>query len=297
MDKRAVVIVSGGGSISPFTTPDAACAEGLPAGSTDTALRAALLGTGIEVYTAPVMAGPGQAIADPGRAGFALPPAVLPTDMTIDSTGDIEDSATCLARFLEFLTDSAAINEIDLVAHSLGGIIARSAHMRLHEWGSGTTVRSLVTLGTPWLGSFVRHFDLDDVPLPAAVAPYALSLVGQLRAGGRLIAPAGQPPVWTEGKEHGLDGLTLTRIAGTYFTAADWPDPAVQWALPHDGMVSRASALTLDADPVVLPAATCHELPLVHSTSFAELMGLPQRSSLTDSPDVHDMVIEAIRSG
>ena len=47
MVRRAAVIVSGGGSISPFTTPEAACAVGLAAGNTDTALRAALLDAGV----------------------------------------------------------------------------------------------------------------------------------------------------------------------------------------------------------------------------------------------------------
>ena len=35
----AVVIVSGGDAVSPFTTPDQACATGLAAGNTDTAIR------------------------------------------------------------------------------------------------------------------------------------------------------------------------------------------------------------------------------------------------------------------
>lgn len=34
--RRVVVMVSGGGAISPFTTPTAGCASGLSAGSTDT---------------------------------------------------------------------------------------------------------------------------------------------------------------------------------------------------------------------------------------------------------------------
>ena len=38
---RAVVIVSGEGSITPFTTPSLACKRGLAAGNTATALRSA----------------------------------------------------------------------------------------------------------------------------------------------------------------------------------------------------------------------------------------------------------------
>ena len=57
---HAVVIVSGGDAISPFTTPTDGCAAGQAAGSTDTALRDALLGAGIPVFTSPANAGPGR---------------------------------------------------------------------------------------------------------------------------------------------------------------------------------------------------------------------------------------------
>ena len=49
----AVVIMSGGDAVSPFTTPDLACAVGLAAGNTATALRDRLLAEGHQVYTAP----------------------------------------------------------------------------------------------------------------------------------------------------------------------------------------------------------------------------------------------------
>ena len=47
----AVVIVSGGSAISPFTTPEAGCSQGQAAGSSDTFLRAGLLGAGFDVFT------------------------------------------------------------------------------------------------------------------------------------------------------------------------------------------------------------------------------------------------------
>ena len=131
MARRAAVIVSGGGSTSPFTTPRAGCAQGQAAGGTDTALRAALLEAGIETYTAPVTVGGGPAEVDSGWAGFADPPAVLPSEMTVDSVGEIEGSAARLARFLHYLHDEHGVQEFDIVAHSLGAVIARSAHMQL----------------------------------------------------------------------------------------------------------------------------------------------------------------------
>ena len=55
---RAVVLVSGGATRTPFTTPTQACKDGdgfLAAGNTFSALRNFLLGKGKHVFTAPVM--------------------------------------------------------------------------------------------------------------------------------------------------------------------------------------------------------------------------------------------------
>ena len=190
MGSRVAVVVSGGGSISPFTTPDAGCAVGLAAGGTDTALREALLDAGIATYTAPVMVGPGRASEDPGWGGFAEPPVVLPAEVTIDSVGEIEASAGKLARFLGHLHAEYGVREIDIVAHSLGGVISRSAHMQMTAAGVPMRIISLTSIGTPWLGSFVRHFDLGTMPMPEPAASFAFSLMGHIRQGGGLVAKA-----------------------------------------------------------------------------------------------------------
>ena len=287
MARRAAVIVSGGGSTSPFTTTEAACAAGLAAGNTDTALRAALLDAGIATFTAPVTVGGGEAFADPGWSGFAEPPAVLPADMTIDSVGDVEESAACLAQFLGHLHEEYGVRDVDIVAHSLGGVIARSAHMQMRSVGGSARIISLTSIGTPWLGSFVRHYDRESMPMPEPAASFAYSLMGHMRQGGRLVAQAAAPPLWSTGKEHGLDGLVLTRIAGTYFTGDGEP-------YPHDGMASRTSVFAMDADPVVFPPASCHEVPDVHSISFARVMDLDWERSITWDPRVMELVIDAI---
>lgn len=289
MGSRAAVIVSGGGSISPFTTPSAGCAVGLEAGGTDTALRGALLDAGVEVYTAPVTVGAGTAAEDPGWAGFADPPLVLPADLTINSVGEVEESAARLARFLIHLHAEYGVQEVDIVAHSLGGVFARSAHMQLRDAKAPVAVVSLTSIGTPWLGSFVRHFELESMPMPEPAASYAFSIMRHMRQGGRLVAAADAQPLWSAGKEHGLDGLALTRIAGTYFTGEGEP-------YPHDGMASRASVFATDADPVVFPRAACHEVPDVHSIYFAREMDLPWERSITWDPAVLDLVVEAVQS-
>ena len=285
--QRAAVIVSGGGSTSPFTTPDAACSVGLAAGNTDTALRATLLEAGITTFTAPVTVGGGEAVADPGWSGFAEPPHVLPSDMTVDSVGDVEESAACLARFLGHLHVEYGVRDVDIVAHSLGGVIARSAHMQMHAAGAPVRIISLTSIGTPWLGSFVRHYDRESMPMPEPAASFAYSLMAHMRQGGRLVAQADAPPLWSAGKEHGLDGLALTRIAGTYFTGEGEP-------YPHDGMASRTSVFAAGADPVVFPSASCHEVPDVHSISFARVMNLEWERSITWDPRVMDLVVAAI---
>ncbi len=68
---HAVVIVSGGDAVSPFTTPQQACASGLAAGNTDTALRQHLLDAGYVVYTSPAMAGRGRSSIRVGSARSA----------------------------------------------------------------------------------------------------------------------------------------------------------------------------------------------------------------------------------
>ncbi|MCQ4361508.1 MULTISPECIES: hypothetical protein [Mycobacterium] len=82
---QAVVIVSGGDATSPFTTPDQACATGLAAGNTDTAIREYLLKQGYTTYTSPAMAGRGQVADQTGFGPFGICPVTLPENMTVDS--------------------------------------------------------------------------------------------------------------------------------------------------------------------------------------------------------------------
>ena len=92
-DKRptgaAVVVVSGGNATSPFTTNDQACATGLAAGNTNTAIREFLLSNDYTVYTSPAMAGRGQVVDQTGFCAFGVCPVTLPENMTVNSTGSI----------------------------------------------------------------------------------------------------------------------------------------------------------------------------------------------------------------
>ena len=64
------MIVSGGDATSPYTSKDEACATGLAAGNTDTALREFLLKQGYTVFTSPAMAGRGQVVDQTGFGSF-----------------------------------------------------------------------------------------------------------------------------------------------------------------------------------------------------------------------------------
>jgi hypothetical protein len=201
--------------------------------------------------------------------------------------GDIEGSAARLGRFLQYLHVEHGVSEFDLVAHSLGAVISRSAHMQLRAARAPFIIVSLTSIGTPWLGSFVRHFDRDSMPMPEPAASYAHALMGHMRQGGRLVAAADAPPTWSAGKEHGLDGLALTRIAGTYFQGDGEP-------YPHDGMASRTSAFAQGADPETFPAAACHGVEGVHSIYFAHVMDLSWERSITWDPRVMELVVAAV---
>jgi hypothetical protein len=148
----AVVIVSGGDATTPFTGPDQACATGLAAGNTDTALREYLLGKGYTVYTSPAMAGRGQVVDQTGFGPFGVCPITLPENMTVDSTGSIDTAAEHLARFLNWLHTDRGVNEVDFVGHSMGGLYSRAAIRVLASTNSQLKVRSLTTIGTPLAG-------------------------------------------------------------------------------------------------------------------------------------------------
>ncbi|GGX04659.1 lipase family alpha/beta hydrolase [Streptomyces chryseus] len=67
-------------------------------------------------------------------------------------TCDIRTAAELLARHVEEICDRTGHSRVDVVGHSLGGLIARYYVQRL---GGDVRVRTLVTLGTPHTGTSV----------------------------------------------------------------------------------------------------------------------------------------------
>jgi len=163
---HAIVLVSGGAAVTPFTTPDLAAGSGQPAGNTMTALRRRLLDAGASVYTAPARIGAGRVTEDAGWEGFADAPGPLPEAMTINSVGGIDEAGAALDAFLAHLAADHGIESLDLVGHSMGGLFARAAIGRRDP--AAAPVRRLVTLGTPWTGALLGDFHVGDLALEDA---------------------------------------------------------------------------------------------------------------------------------
>ncbi|WP_164720936.1 alpha/beta fold hydrolase [Streptomyces sp. W1SF4] len=93
-------------------------------------------------------------------------------------TRDLRRTARHLARRVEELCERSGQERVDLVGHSLGGLVARYYVQRL---GGDARVRTLVTLGTPHGGTRIAPF-MDAHPL-----------VRQMRPGSEVMAELGAP--------------------------------------------------------------------------------------------------------
>ncbi|MFE7647439.1 esterase/lipase family protein [Streptomyces phaeoluteigriseus] len=93
-------------------------------------------------------------------------------------TCDIRIAAELLGRHIEQICQRTGSNQVDVVGHSLGGLIARYYVQRL---GGDTRVRTLVMLGTPHSGT--------------RVAPLANAhpIVRQMRPGSEVIEELSRP--------------------------------------------------------------------------------------------------------
>ncbi|MET0698332.1 MAG: hypothetical protein ABWY93_01595 [Mycobacterium sp.] len=299
---RAVVVVSGGDAISPFTTPDQACTSGLAAGNTDTALRDYLLGQQYTVYTSPAMAGRGPVVEQGGFGAFGGCPVTLPDLMTVDSTGSIDLAGERLARFLTYLHDERGVDEVDVVAHSMGGLYSRAAFRVLQQTGSPVHIRSLTTIGTPWQGSYLTDYANDLTPLSDCLgdAFCEKAMAGLKDEVQRLMTGSGRevnqrylmgPGGWNEFQAGVLDAIPVVVIAGDRFTMPGAVNPSV-W--PNDGVVATSSELATDISDRVLPHRQCLLFDDTHSIFLSDLHGLAWPTALTWDPQVHDAVGTAI---
>ncbi|MER6711835.1 MULTISPECIES: alpha/beta fold hydrolase [unclassified Streptomyces] len=82
-------------------------------------------------------------------------------------TCDIRAAAALLGRHIEEVCERTGARQVDVVGHSLGGLIARYYVQRL---GGDTRVRTLVTLGTPHSGTRVAPL-ADAHPIVRQMRP------------------------------------------------------------------------------------------------------------------------------
>lgn len=299
----AVVVVSGGNAVSPFTTPDQACATGLAAGNTDTAIREYLLGKGYTVYTSPAMAGRGQVVDQQGFGAFGACPVTLPDNMTVDSTGSIDTAGERLARFINWLHTEKGVTDVDFVAHSMGGLYSRAAIRVLATTNSPVKVRSLTTIGTPWQGSYLSDYANDLIPITeckgdkfceAGMKEFRPVVLQLMSGSGREVNKAflmGRNG-WNEFQSGVLNQIPVVLIAGKKFNLPGPANPAV-W--PNDGLVAEESALARNISDPVLPHRRCYTFDDTHSIFVSDQAGLEWKTALTWDPAVLDVIDTAIR--
>ncbi|KUO12019.1 esterase/lipase family protein [Streptomyces sp. DSM 15324] len=120
-------------------------------------------------------------------------------------TCDIRTAAELLGRHIEEICERTGSTRVDVVGHSLGGLIARYYVQRL---GGDVRIRTLVTLGTP-------HTGTKAVPLANAHP-----IVRQMRPGSEVIEELSRPApgcrthfvsFWSD-LDHLMDPLETARI-------------------------------------------------------------------------------------
>lgn len=293
----AVVLVSGGAAVTPYTDPERSAATGLAAGNTLTALRAHLLEHGVPVFTAPARLGVGEVRVDAGWQGFDDVPVVLPADVTVNSVGAIDDAGAALAAFLRWLADEHALSSVDLIGHSMGGLFSRAAIRELAS--DGPRVERLITLGTPWDGAVlgdavageITDADAHGDPATSTILAQARDYAAAHSQGAAEQVSRGFLRPWNVAQAGVLDDIAVTAIGAGYFAAAT--EPVQLW--PHDGLVSLRSGRADDVPAAVLPRVERHSfVDDVHSIFFADAFGLPWERALTWNPEVF-AVVDAAR--
>jgi len=165
-------------------------------------------------------------------------------------TCDIRTAAELLGRHIEEICERTGSEQVDIVGHSLGGLIARYYVQRL---GGDLRVRTLVTLGTPHSGTAV-------VPLANAHP-----IVRQMRPGSAVIEELGLPApgcrthfvsFWSD-LDHLMEPLETARIDHPDLIAENVQVSGIgHLALPVHPAVATGIRQALDTPRTQAPAAT-----------------------------------------
>jgi pimeloyl-ACP methyl ester carboxylesterase len=220
--------------------------------------------------------------------------------MTVNAVGDIDEAGRSLSRFLTHLHESLGVAEVDIVAHSMGGLFSRAAIRVLREAHSPLTIRTLTTIGTPWTGGFSADYAAGDIPLAEcngdptcekSMTEFAELVAASSEGAGEEVTAAylAGPGGWNERQGDALAGIPVVVIGGDYFAMPGNPQV---W--PNDGLVALRSALAEDVPEAVVAHPESHTFPDVHSIYFSHVLGLEWERALTWDPDVLAVVQRAI---
>ena len=269
---RAVVVIEGGGSAHPYTTPWRACDDGRPPFVAD------LVAAGLPVFTAP-----GFGIASTSTDGRTGCPRQPPLDVQWNTSGYPTQAGQAVLGFLGYLHAAYGYRTFDLVGYSYGGLVARATVAALQQQPdpasmapafsyataavrAGIRIPSITTLNSPHLGS--PTYDVADNPA-AFRRPVAAAWGTQFAEAGMGLVPFEQvggagaihvlktdghakpnPQSWDAKQVGVLDSVALTLIAGDYCgrscgDANTPPDGEPKGRLRTDGTVPVYSQLML----------------------------------------------------
>jgi pimeloyl-ACP methyl ester carboxylesterase len=164
----------------------------------------------------------GRYLADRGHIVFSYPLG-FPVNL-----GDIRDSAGLIARKVESIVAQTGVTEVDVVGHSLGGLVGLYYLKRL---GGRHRVRRLIMLGTPTQGTWSALLGLVTAPLGRA------SL--QLLPGSPFLRELGEMPL-----PQGADVVSIGAVR-------DWLAPVSSTVLDgvrHIALPTGHSGLLVDVE-------------------------------------------------
>jgi pimeloyl-ACP methyl ester carboxylesterase len=164
----------------------------------------------------------GRYLADRGHIVFSYPLG-FPVNL-----GDIRDSAGLIARKVESIVAQTGVTEVDVVGHSLGGLVGLYYLKRL---GGRHRVRRLIMLGTPTQGTWSALLGLVTAPLGRA------SL--QLLPGSPFLRELGEMPL-----PQGADVVSIGAVR-------DWLAPVSTTVLDgvrHIALPTGHSGLLVDVE-------------------------------------------------
>ncbi len=158
------------------------------------------------------------------RDGFE----VFSFPLGVVNTGDVRRSAAKVRDRVQAILSTPGVDTLDVVAHSMGGLIAL---YYIQELGGREVVRRMVSLGTPYKGTWTAFLGLASLGL---LAPSSLQLIPGSRFIQRLVDKPLPPEVRffsVRGTEDRICPFPTTHLPGAQELIV---------ATSHSGLVTEA---------------------------------------------------------